>query len=83
MIVLPIMLYNQIQIMVGAVLARRYAARDAGRDPNRETGPQSGTDRRKHPRARPNPTGQQRGRGGPDPRARTARFMHNLPKIQA
>ncbi|MFB9224559.1 bile acid:sodium symporter family protein [Paracoccus cavernae] len=44
MIVLPIMLYNQIQIMVGAVLARRYAARDAGRDPNRETGPQSGTE---------------------------------------
>lgn len=29
MIVLPIMLYNQIQIMVGAVLARRYAGRVA------------------------------------------------------
>ncbi|MDT1062360.1 bile acid:sodium symporter family protein [Paracoccus sp. CPCC 101403] len=29
MIVLPIMLYNQIQIMVGAVLARRYAERAA------------------------------------------------------
>lgn len=29
MIVLPIMLYNQIQIMVGAVLARRYADRIA------------------------------------------------------
>jgi sodium/bile acid cotransporter 7 len=25
MIVLPIMFYNQIQILVGAVLARRYA----------------------------------------------------------
>jgi hypothetical protein len=26
MIVLPIMLYNQIQLLLGAVLARRYAA---------------------------------------------------------
>ena len=30
MIVLPIMLYNQIQIMVGAMLARRYASGGLG-----------------------------------------------------
>jgi sodium/bile acid cotransporter 7 len=38
MIVLPIMLYNQIQILVGAVLARRYAMRLSTIDTATQTG---------------------------------------------
>ncbi|OIS94752.1 bile acid:sodium symporter family protein [Brucella cytisi] len=38
MIVLPIMLYNQIQILVGAVLARRYAIRLSTTDTATQTG---------------------------------------------
>ncbi|KAB2665482.1 bile acid:sodium symporter [Brucella tritici] len=38
MIVLPIMLYNQIQILVGAVLARRYAMRPSTIDTATQTG---------------------------------------------
>jgi len=38
MIVLPIMLYNQIQILVGAVLARRYAMRLSRTDTATQTG---------------------------------------------
>ncbi|MHC5234000.1 bile acid:sodium symporter family protein [Brucella sp. LJL56] len=38
MIVLPIMLYNQIQILVGAVLARRYAMRLSTTDTATQTG---------------------------------------------
>lgn len=38
MIVLPIMLYNQIQILVGAVLARRYAVRLTQADPVGQNG---------------------------------------------
>ncbi|MCH4543237.1 bile acid:sodium symporter [Ochrobactrum sp. POC9] len=38
MIVLPIMLYNQIQILVGAVLARRYAMRFSTTDTATQTG---------------------------------------------